>query len=55
VDAVLELARELVEHLSSCAGNRDSRALMMKCPRDRVPDPTGRSGDERGLAGQIEH
>jgi hypothetical protein len=29
--------------------------LLVKRARDRASDPAGRSGDERGLAGQVEH
>jgi hypothetical protein len=55
VDAVLEVAGNLIEHISPRAGDRDSRALLVKRARDRVSDPAGRSGDERSLSGQIEH
>jgi hypothetical protein len=55
VHAVLELPRELVEHVAAGAGDRHGRTLLVKRARDRPTDPAGRSGDERGLAGQIEH
>src|SRR6476661_2355486 len=55
VDPVLEFASKLIEHVPPCAGDRDGCALLVKRPRDRASDPAGRSGDEGGLAGQIEH
>ena len=50
-----ELGGERLEHLAARAGHRDLRALRVQRARDRAADAAGRAGDERGLAGQIEH
>ncbi len=55
VDAILELACKLIEHVAPGAGDHHGRALSVERPRNRPADAAGRSGDERGLAGQIEH
>ena len=55
MDAVAELAGERVEHLAPRARERDGRALRVQRTRDRAADAAGRAGDQRGLAGEIEH
>src|SRR4029453_13563556 len=55
VDAVLKLAGELIERVAARTGERAGRALPVKRARDCPSDPAGRSGNERGPAGQIEH
>src|SRR5262249_24338287 len=54
-DAVLKLAGELIERVAARTGERDGRALPVKRARDCPSDSAGRSGNERGPAGQIEH
>ena len=61
-----EIAGQHVDALPSSAASassasrrvpesRDRRALRVQRARDRAADAAGRAGDERGLAGQIEH
>src|ERR1700686_4683880 len=55
VNPLLELAGELIEHLPPGPRQSDDGALLMQRPRDRPAKAAGRAGDERRLAGQIEH
>ncbi len=55
MDALLELGGQRVEQLAAGAGDRNGGALRVQRARDRPADAAGRAGDERGLAGQIEH
>jgi hypothetical protein len=55
VDAIRELAGQLIEHLAPGAGDRDGGALLVERARDRAADPASCTSHERGLAGQIEH
>src|SRR5262249_58739518 len=55
VDGVFRRAGELIERVGARTGERDGRALPVKRARDCPSDSAGRSGNERGPAGQIEH
>ena len=52
---LFERPRQLVKHRTPRAGDRNGRTLLMQCASDRPADAAARTGDERGLAGQIEH
>src|SRR5262249_26826641 len=55
MDATGKLAGKRIERVTARARDRDGRALRMERARDRAADTTARTGDERALAGQIEH
>ncbi len=55
MDAILQSAGQRLERVRPRAGERNGRALLMECARDRTADATGRSRHQSGLAGQVEH
>src|SRR3982074_92653 len=50
-----QLAGERLQPLAPSPGNAPRRALPVQRLRDRATDATGRTGDERRPASQIEH
>ena len=55
VGALAQFGGERFKRDGAGAGQRDFGALGMEGPCDSAADAAGSAGDERGLAGQIEH
>src|SRR5262249_12441695 len=53
--AAAKLAGKQRQGLAPGAGDRDGRALLMQRACDRAADAAARAGDERALAGEVEH
>ena len=55
MDAVAELAGEMLQHLAAGARNRHGRALPVEGAGDAAADAAGRAGYQCPLAAQFEH